>query len=198
MLSFASDQPISIFVCQPTEDTNLDVSTRKFVFRTTKSPHVELTDLFYPPKSGSSVTSFSFADFIRTAESSATYAHFLLIRSSFKISMQSIKLLQQAHMANSVHLSTPRIVDTQELSLPALDLGAWRRKRSSSSGEVDRIPIECKPFNYGRCEAIFFVRKDISLIMDQVTFNTSRSGKCYVRKAGSCQVQSVVDSVIFI
>lgn len=198
MLNVTNEQSISIFVCHSAAEERSNTATSQFLFRTSKSRDFEVVDLFYSGKLGSSTASFSFSDFIWMAESAAKHEYIFLIRSKFWISMQSIKLMQKAHITNSVHLSTPRVVNTRGITLPSIDLRRWRRELSIRSIDFDRTIIECSSFKCARCEAVLLLKKDVSYIANEVSFTSKRSNKCYALKTGDLKAQTVFDAVAFI
>lgn len=198
MLTATNKHSISIFVCHGTAEDRSNTTTSQFLFRTAKSRGFEVVDLFNSGEPVGPTALFSFSDFIWMAEAAAKYECIFLIRSRFRISMQSIKLMQKAHITYSAHLSTPRVVNTRDLSLPSINLRRWLRKLSAPSIDFERTLIECLPFKCARCEAVLLLKRDISCIMDKVSFTSSKSNKCYALRTGDLKAQTVPDAVAFI
>jgi hypothetical protein len=194
-LDFTRGNRISIFVCHSSEKGRASVETRKFLYRTSNFRDFEIADLFAPDRPES--TPPSFADFISDAQSAAKYDHIFLIRSSFRISMQSIKLLQHSHVTHSAHLSTPRVAGTRALAWPLIDLREWHARLSLPIKDFGSTTLESRPFKYGRCEAVFLVKKDIQYILNNVSFLTRFPQRRYAKQIGICRLQRVVDSVVF-
>ncbi len=197
MLAFKSIQPISIFVCHERGNESVNAITSEFLLRTGKADNFELIDLLHPSRPRTTASSYSFDDFIVLAEAAAKSEHMLLIKSPFRISMNSVRLMQHAHIANAAQLSVPTVKVTKRLQLPVVDLRSWIRAEPTSDLETERLAIECLPFKYGRCEAIHLHKTDVAHVRRHIHFQVGKAHKWYARGTGNCKIQRVVDSVLF-
>lgn len=197
MPAFPSNSSISIFVCYGRSEEVATSGTSEFLLRTSKRSDLDVTDLFYPKGSEGLNSSFSFSKFIQIASSIAEFESILLIRSTFRISLESVRLLQQAHAASGAHISTPRVAGTRNFPFLCSRYRRLDRKPPTEIIGFGMAPIECFRIKYGRCEAILFMKGDVSMIMEDASFSIETSNKCYVRSNEKCKVQAVIDSVVF-